>query len=58
MIAEVKLPTDDTPIDPRRYDDSRGGMLSFYTARRIGGYSRAGKILKIAWVGNEKLPNR
>lgn len=29
MIAEVKLPLEDTPIDPRKYDDQRGGCCLF-----------------------------
>jgi hypothetical protein len=31
MIAEVKLPLDDTPIDPRKYDDQRGGPFLFFS---------------------------
>jgi histone-binding protein RBBP4 len=31
MIAEVKLPLDDTPIDPRKYDDQRGEIGGYQT---------------------------
>jgi hypothetical protein len=53
MVAEVKLPTDDTPIDPRKYDDQRGGMvlLRFYV--RVALIAIAARAGWIWWSPSE-----
>jgi len=50
MIAEVKLPLEDTDIDVRKYDDQKG---------EIGGFGAVpGKVEIIQWINHEGEVNR